>query len=222
MQSVWNVIIHIYSKVMSTAKRLYTLHIISKLEAITLKNLAAQTIKLFMMCVTKHITQYRNVGHVKNWARNFAMIYEFKYTVLINEIIIWRKEHDKTRSRGMYPLLPTNYIRNSNFLTYNVILECMVGEASLTFWHLNLVTRYSTLLSEQNRHTAGYNHNGHLSIRNIHNHSKIKSQYLPFFTSTETSRTYNKLQLESSTCPTHGYFCISLFVFPISFILLDS
>lgn len=51
---------------MDTAKRLYKLHIISKLEAITLKNLAAQTIKLFMMCVTKHITQYRTVGHVKN------------------------------------------------------------------------------------------------------------------------------------------------------------
>lgn len=32
----------------------------------------------------------------------------------------------------MYPLLPTNYIRNSNFLAYNVILEGMVGEASLT------------------------------------------------------------------------------------------
>jgi len=87
----------------------------------------------------------------------------------------------------------------------------MVGEASLTFWHYNLVTRYFTLVSAQNRPTAGYSHKGHLSIRNIHNRSKIKSQYLPFFTSTETSRTYNKLQLESSTCPTHGYFCMSLY-----------
>jgi len=55
--------------------------------------------------------------------------------VVLTEIIIWRKERDKTRSRGMYPLLPTNYRRHSNFLTYNVILECMVGEASLTIWH---------------------------------------------------------------------------------------
>jgi hypothetical protein len=34
---------------------------------------------------------------------------------------------------------------------------------------------------------------------------------LAFFTGNETSPTYNKLQLESSTCPTHGYFCISLY-----------
>lgn len=78
MQSVWNFKIHIYSKVSGTVKRLYKLHIISKFEAVTLKNLAAQAIKLFMMCVTKHITQYRSVGHVKNWTRNFAMKYKFK------------------------------------------------------------------------------------------------------------------------------------------------
>lgn len=63
---------------MGIAKRLYKLYFISKLQAITLKNLASQTIKLFVTCVTKHITQYRTVGHVKNCARNFAVIYEFK------------------------------------------------------------------------------------------------------------------------------------------------
>ena len=147
MQGDWNFKIHIYSKVTGTAKILYKLHFISKLQAIILKNLVAQTIKLFMTCVPKHITQYRAVGHVKNWARNFALIYKFKWVVLTTEIIIWRKESDKTWSRGIYPLLPTDFIWNLNFLTYNVILESMVGEARLTIWHSTLVTKYFTLQS---------------------------------------------------------------------------
>ena len=75
MQGVWNFRIHIYSKVTGTAKRLHKLYFIHKLEAIILKNLAAQTIKLFMMGVTKHITQYRTAGHVKKTVPEISQWY---------------------------------------------------------------------------------------------------------------------------------------------------
>jgi hypothetical protein len=131
--------------------------------------------------------------------------------VLIIEVITLRKEYDKTRSRGLYALSATNFTGNLNFLTDNVI-RIVSGRGqvdNLTLQHGYTV--FQITVSAQDHYIAGHNHTGHFSFRNLQRRNKIKAQYLPFHTCKETSQTYNKLRLESSTCPTHGYFCIFLY-----------